>query len=302
MPVWTARCRNQDPGCVSMGAIQRGTSWATIPKTLNRARTVHAPCAHRARTVRQRPLGGIKPPWGGFITPKGVVLTRGVVLSPIRGGFIPHKGWLYPPKGVVLSPKKGGFIPHKSGHKTTQGGFKGGFIPHLGVVLCPGPLVQSPPLIIFKTMSYFAYSKFPPLCCHHYPVKLSILVPQAVPARVGWGGTLLFCAASFPHPCVSVNCHNYPLPTLCCTAVAFAYPSGGEGGEGTVILTFFLFSLNGNKNAVCLCEYCLCTVWWASALLPVSIYMQCAVGACGRAGQGRASQPNIWFFFATSAP
>ena len=57
MPVWTARCRNQDPGCVSMGAIQRGTSWATIPKTLNRARTVHAPCAHRARTVRQRPLG-----------------------------------------------------------------------------------------------------------------------------------------------------------------------------------------------------------------------------------------------------
>ena len=38
-----------------MGAIQRGTSWATIPKTLNRARTVHAPCAHRARTVRQRP-------------------------------------------------------------------------------------------------------------------------------------------------------------------------------------------------------------------------------------------------------
>ena len=50
MPVWTARCRNQDPGCVSMGAIQRGTSWATIPKTLNRARTVHAPCAHRATT------------------------------------------------------------------------------------------------------------------------------------------------------------------------------------------------------------------------------------------------------------
>ena len=44
MPVWTARCRNQDPGCVSMGAIQRGTSWATIPKTLNRARTVRAPC------------------------------------------------------------------------------------------------------------------------------------------------------------------------------------------------------------------------------------------------------------------
>ena len=60
MPVWTARCRNQDPGCVSMGAIQRGTSWATIPKTLNRARTVHAPCAHRARTVRQRPLSAEK--------------------------------------------------------------------------------------------------------------------------------------------------------------------------------------------------------------------------------------------------
>ena len=56
MPGWTARCRNQDPGCVFMGAIQRGTSWATIPKTLNRARTVRAPCAHRARTVRQHPL------------------------------------------------------------------------------------------------------------------------------------------------------------------------------------------------------------------------------------------------------
>ena len=77
-------------------------------------------------------FGGIKPPWGGFIPPKGVVLTRG-------GGFIPHKGWLYPPKGVVLSPQRGGFIPHKSGNKTTRGGFKGGFIPHLGVVLCPGP-------------------------------------------------------------------------------------------------------------------------------------------------------------------
>ena len=50
MPVWTARCRNQDPGYVSMGANQRGTSWATIPKTLNRARTVHTPCAHRATT------------------------------------------------------------------------------------------------------------------------------------------------------------------------------------------------------------------------------------------------------------
>ena len=78
-------------------------------------------------------LVGIKPPWGGFIPPKGVVLTRG-------GGFIPHKGWFYPPKVVVLSPKRGGFIPHKSGHKTTRGGFRGGFIPHLGVVLCPGPL------------------------------------------------------------------------------------------------------------------------------------------------------------------
>ena len=77
-------------------------------------------------------FGGIKPPWGGFITPKGVVLTR-------VGGFISHEGWLYAPKGVFLSPKRGGFIPHKSGHKTTRGGFKGGFIPHLGVVLCPGP-------------------------------------------------------------------------------------------------------------------------------------------------------------------
>ena len=63
-------------------------------------------------------FGGIEPPWGGFIT---------------------HKGWLYPPKGVVFIPQRGGFIPHKSGHKTTRGGFKGGVIPHLGVVLCPGP-------------------------------------------------------------------------------------------------------------------------------------------------------------------
>ena len=51
-------------------------------------------------------LVGIKPPWGGFIPPKGVVLTRGC-------GFFPHKGWLYPPKGVVLSPQRGGFIPQK---------------------------------------------------------------------------------------------------------------------------------------------------------------------------------------------
>ena len=80
-------------------------------------------------------FGGIKPPWGGFITPKGVVLSTG-------GRFIPHKGWFYPPKGVVLSPKRGGFSPHKTGHKNTRGGFKGGFIPHLGVVLCPGLQVQ----------------------------------------------------------------------------------------------------------------------------------------------------------------
>ena len=49
---------------VSMGAIQQGTSWATIPKTLNRARTVHAPCAHRARTVRQRPQGVVSATFG----------------------------------------------------------------------------------------------------------------------------------------------------------------------------------------------------------------------------------------------
>ena len=66
--------------------------------------------------------------WGhnttpGRFTPKGVVLTRGVVYSP---------------KGVVVSPKRGDFTPLKSGHKTTQGGFKGRFIPNLGVVLCPG--------------------------------------------------------------------------------------------------------------------------------------------------------------------
>ena len=35
----------------------------------------------------------------------------GVVLSPIRGGYIPPKGWFYPPKGVVLSPIKVGIKP-----------------------------------------------------------------------------------------------------------------------------------------------------------------------------------------------
>ena len=69
---------------------------------------------------------------GWFYHPEGGGFNKG-------GGFIPHKGWLYPPKVVVLSPKKGGFIPHKSGDKTSRGGFKGGFNPHLGVVLCRGP-------------------------------------------------------------------------------------------------------------------------------------------------------------------
>ena len=37
-------CRNWDPGCGSAGAVQRGRSWVNIPKTLNRASTVRAPC------------------------------------------------------------------------------------------------------------------------------------------------------------------------------------------------------------------------------------------------------------------
>ena len=49
-------------------------------------------------------FGGIKPPWGSFITPKGGGFNKG-------GGFIPQKGWLYPPKGVVLSPPKVGIKP-----------------------------------------------------------------------------------------------------------------------------------------------------------------------------------------------
>ena len=51
-----------DPNCPA----QRGTSWATIPKTLNRARTVHAPCDNAPlqqflirRQVRYPPYG----PW-----------------------------------------------------------------------------------------------------------------------------------------------------------------------------------------------------------------------------------------------
>ena len=67
-----------------------------------------------------------KTPPGGFITPKGVVLTR------------PQQGWLYLPKGAVLSPKRGGFICLKSGHITTQGGSKGGFLPHFGAGFMSG--------------------------------------------------------------------------------------------------------------------------------------------------------------------
>ena len=43
-------------------------------------------------------FGGIKPPRRGFITPKGVIFTRGVVLFPRRGGFIPQNEWLYHPQ------------------------------------------------------------------------------------------------------------------------------------------------------------------------------------------------------------
>ena len=83
--------------------------------------------------------------------PKGVVLTGG-------GGVYPHMGWLYPSNVVVLSPKRGGFIPHKNGHKTTQGGFKGGFIPHLGVVLCPGPGTYDPkPASKYMSTIYFMW-------------------------------------------------------------------------------------------------------------------------------------------------
>ena len=40
MPARAAGCRNWDPGCGSMGAVQRGRSWVNIPKALNHARTV----------------------------------------------------------------------------------------------------------------------------------------------------------------------------------------------------------------------------------------------------------------------
>ena len=52
MPARAAGCRNWDPGCGSVGAVQRARSWVHIPKTLNRT----APCTHRARIVRQLPL------------------------------------------------------------------------------------------------------------------------------------------------------------------------------------------------------------------------------------------------------
>ena len=44
-------------------------------------------------------FAGIKPPWGGFITPKGVVLKRRVVLSPIRVVIFPQRGGFILPKG-----------------------------------------------------------------------------------------------------------------------------------------------------------------------------------------------------------
>ena len=46
-------------------------------------------------------LGGIKPPWGGFITPEGVVL------FPKRGGCIPPKGWFYLFKKCIKQPPIG---------------------------------------------------------------------------------------------------------------------------------------------------------------------------------------------------
>ena len=101
MPVWTARCRNQDPGCVSMGAIQRGTSWATIPKTLNRARTVHAPCAHRARTVQQRPHALVQATVG-----VGTVIIPYIGVAYTRGGgvIIGLASRTYPPPLYKLRP------------------------------------------------------------------------------------------------------------------------------------------------------------------------------------------------------
>ena len=43
---------------------------------------------------------------GGFITLKGMILTRVVVFSFIRGGYISTMGWFYSRKEVVLSPIK----------------------------------------------------------------------------------------------------------------------------------------------------------------------------------------------------
>ena len=70
--------------------------------------------------------GWFYPPEGGcFITPKGVVLTRGVVLFPKRGGCIPPVGGLTPLKvgikpprvvlRVVLSPIWGWFYARDQG-------------------------------------------------------------------------------------------------------------------------------------------------------------------------------------------
>ena len=46
-------------------------------------------------------FGGIRPPKGGFITPKGHVLTRGVLLFTHRGGCYPRKSLLHSCKRAV---------------------------------------------------------------------------------------------------------------------------------------------------------------------------------------------------------
>ena len=51
-------------------------------------------------------LWGHKTTPGWFYHPEGGAFNKG-------GGFIPQKGWLYPPKGVVVSPQRGGCIPPK---------------------------------------------------------------------------------------------------------------------------------------------------------------------------------------------
>ena len=65
MPARAAGARNRDPGCGSVGAIQRGKSWVNSPKTLNCVRTVRQysrgiECTEQFVCEGHRPRAGLE--------------------------------------------------------------------------------------------------------------------------------------------------------------------------------------------------------------------------------------------------